>query len=74
MENYSGKFHTMWLYIFLRQKLRIDILLEVFFFFKIYLFERERIQEEGQRERESQADSLLSVEPDMGLSPMPLRS
>ena len=48
---------------------------------KFYLFvlERERSQVEGQaeggeRERESQADSLLSVEPNVRLSLMTLRS
>ena len=29
---------------------------------------------EGKRERESQADSVLSVEPNTGLDPMTLRS
>ena len=39
-------------------------------------FEREREQVRGgsEGERESQADSLLSVEPNIGLDPMTLRS
>ena len=40
----------------------------------MYLFEREREKGEGQREREREnplADSLLSVEPCMGLTSQP---
>ena len=49
-----------------------------FLFFKIYLFERERERERmGRgnrgRGRESQAGSLVSIEPDMGLHPRTLR-
>ena len=47
------------------------------FFLKIYLsiLEREREQERGMgRGTESQADSPLSVEPDLGLDLMTLRS
>jgi len=50
------------------------------FFFKsfyfIYLREREHEQGEGQRERETEslADSVLSMEPDMGLDPTTLRA
>ena len=40
---------------------------------KVYLFTLER-GEEGQRERESQADSLLSMEPHVGLTLTTLRS
>ena len=53
---------------------------EVFFaiFFKdlIYLFDRERSQvgREAGREREEEAGSLLSREPDAGLDPRTLRS
>jgi len=42
-----------------------------FFFLKICLFEREREQEGG---RETQADSVLSTEPNAGLSFITLRS
>ena len=41
---------------------------------KIYLFERETEYVSGERERETQADSLLIVEPDMGLDLRTLRS
>ena len=53
----------------------------LFIFFKkdfIYLFEREREREsmsrEGGAEREGEADSLLSREPDVGLDPRTLGS
>ena len=44
-------------------------------FLKIYVIERESVckQGEGKRERESQADSPLSVEPDVGLDLRTLR-
>ena len=53
-----------------------------FFFLKISLFigerEREKASEQveggGQRERESEADSTLSTEHNVGLDPMILRS
>ena len=42
----------------------------------IYLFDRERSQVDGEagREREREAGSLLSREPDAGLDPRTLRS
>ena len=48
-----------------------------FSFFKdlfIYLRERESMSRRGERETESQADSALSTEPDVGLDLMTLRS
>ena len=59
-----------------------ELLLVVPFFFflrHIYLFERETEHNggrgtEGEEERESQADSSLSMEPDEGLYPTTLRS
>jgi len=49
------------------------------FFFKEYLFERERAHmsgssDRGRGETESQADSVLSMEADMALNLMTLRS
>ena len=50
----------------------------LFFFFKdfIYLFDREKSQVDGEagREREREAGSPLSREPDAGLDPRTLRS
>ena len=52
----------------------------ILLFFKdfIYLFDRERSQVDGEagreREREREAGSLLSREPDVGLDPRTLRS
>ena len=45
------------------------------FFFKdfIYVFERESAAGRGGEEKESEADSALSAEPDVGLDPMTLR-
>ena len=46
-------------------------------FFKIYLFERERVHMrggEGEGQRESQADSPSSAEPNAWLDPRTLRS
>lgn len=43
-------------------------------FVKTYLFERERAAGEGRKERESQANSELSVEPNWGLDLTTLRS
>jgi len=50
--------------------------LRVFFFLKIYLFERKSRGKGrgGGSGRESPVDSALSREPDMGLGPMTLRS
>ena len=48
-----------------------------FFFLKFYLFIWETEREEAERrdeERESPTDSLLSMEPHMGLDPTTLRS
>ena len=44
--------------------------------FKIYLFDRERSQvgREASREREEEAGSLRSREPDVGLDPRTLES
>ena len=48
------------------------------FFFKhfVYLFDREKSQVDGEagREREREAGSVLSREPDAGLDPRTLRS
>ena len=58
----------------------IKTILVIFFFKDLfsYLFEREKAcmnkQREGQSERESQADSVLSAELTTGLGPRTLRS
>ena len=72
-----GKQH---LELSLLRRVRVQVSLKCFlsflFFFSqrfIYLFEREREREResevGGQGRESQADSLLSIEPDAGLCP-----
>jgi len=56
---------------------RAVIFKEVFVLVKIVLFffkGGESAREQRERERESQADSLLSTEPDLGLDPTTLRS
>lgn len=73
----------VWLLNFksIKHKLRIQFLgltnnIPFFFFFKIFYLRDRESNREGQRkkEKETQADSTLSMAPDAGLDPMTLRS